>query len=152
MANPACGKNDLSAAQPPLDEASREEIENWGYEWLTAVENRHRLDSWDQQSDILLILPPADTQNIADYDMAALAILRGTLEYWYHYYQTQATQDHLALVETIEMAANSDDARNPLPNRAHDGTCKTRSAFFNRPLSFRLPSFHLNHRTDWTRW
>ncbi|KAH6628356.1 hypothetical protein F5144DRAFT_654653 [Chaetomium tenue] len=112
MANPACGKNDPSAAQPPLDDASREEIENWGYRWLTAVENRRRLDTWDQRSDILGILPPPDTENIADCDMAALAILRGTLEHWYHHYQTQATQDHLA--------ANSDGARNPLPDRAHD--------------------------------
>lgn len=119
----ACDENDGPVVQSPLDDASRKAIEDWAYAWLTVNENRLCLGSWDKRSDILSVLPPADTQNIVGCDRAALNILRGILQNWYHYYQTDTT-GHLA---------NFNDARSLHPNCAHDGRCNIKSTFFNLP-------------------
>ena len=70
-----------------MDQAARDEIEGWAYNWCTHETNRFTLSTWDQTSDILRLLSPADSQDIHGCNSQVLNVLRAALEYWHDKYK-----------------------------------------------------------------
>lgn len=144
----ACDENDGLPPLPSLDDDLCQEIETWTYQWLANEQNRNRLASWDQRSDILSIFPPSDTQDIVECELEALNIIRGALKHWYNYYHSQSPQLDAQENSTGDIT-NLDDVQNSLPDRAHDGTCNMMKSFFHFPFqSLPLSSDLLCERCD----
>lgn len=115
-----CDENEGPPPQSRLDAAAIEEIEQWAYDWCTHEQNRIRLGWWDQRSDILHVLSPANLQDLDGYGPEVLTVLRGALMYWHRMYKNPAQQryGHAASGERI---GNQD----PLPAETQDGTYLT---------------------------
>jgi hypothetical protein len=117
-----CDENEGPPSQPRLDDTAIGEVEEWAYAWCTHEQNRTRLGWWDQRSDILHVLSPADSKDLDGCGPEVLAVLRSALLHWHRIYRipSQQRDGHAA---SGELVGNQD----PLPSEAQtqDGTCLT---------------------------
>lgn len=87
-----CDENEAPPPQSHSDAAARDEIEEWAYNWCTHEQNRIRLVGWDQRSDILHVLSPADSQDLDGCGPEVLTILHGALMHWHQMYKIPSQQ------------------------------------------------------------
>lgn len=81
--NILCDEND-AAAQRAIEMADIVDVvDDWVYKWLTHEANRQKLALWDQQSDVLDILTPADRTDVGPCDGEVPDIIRGAFKYWH---------------------------------------------------------------------
>ncbi|GAB1311669.1 hypothetical protein MFIFM68171_01879 [Madurella fahalii] len=77
-----CDENEGIRKQ--IDPHDLNEIDGWAWRWCTHRENRDRLSTWDQQSDILDLLTQENRNELCGCGSETLDILRRALCYWYH--------------------------------------------------------------------
>ncbi|KAK4151338.1 hypothetical protein C8A00DRAFT_36038 [Chaetomidium leptoderma] len=107
----ACDQNDGTAVGSLPDPTIFDTVNDSSYDWCTHEENRNRLANWDQRSDILCILSPADLENINGCTIDALNILRGALEYWHYVFEPAANAERLSDIDIAQVSS---------PTRAQD--------------------------------
>ncbi|KAL2169701.1 hypothetical protein VTG60DRAFT_5754 [Thermothelomyces hinnuleus] len=121
----ACDENEGGPGEPsPSKSAAFEVVDEWAYDWCTHEEHRARLSAWDERSDILCVLSPAEINDVSCCDIQELSVLRGALRYWSRFYKNQSRQeDNGQGVSAVSASSSSgQDAQDSLPARALDGT------------------------------
>jgi hypothetical protein len=115
-----CDENEGPPPQSRLDAAAIGEVEEWAYAWCTHEQNRIKLGWWDQRSDILHVLSPADSKDLDGCGPEVLAVLRTAVLHWHQIYMipSQQRDGHAASGKQV---GNQD----PLPAETQDGTYLT---------------------------
>ncbi|KAL2158401.1 hypothetical protein VTH06DRAFT_4449 [Thermothelomyces fergusii] len=120
----ACDENEEGAGEPdPSRSAALAAVDDWAYNWCTHEEHRSRLRAWDERSDILCVLSPAEVNDVLCCGIPELSVLRDVLVYWSRFYKTQFGQEYGGQdVSAASSASNNslEDARDSLPARALD--------------------------------
>ncbi|KAL2181020.1 uncharacterized protein P884DRAFT_266842 [Thermothelomyces heterothallicus CBS 202.75] len=120
----ACDENEGAPGEPSPSKfaASFEVVDEWAYDWCTHEEHRTRLSAWDERSDILCVLSPAEINHVSCCGIQELSVLRGALRYWSRFYKNQSRQgDNGQDVSAVSASSsNCRDAQDSLPTRALD--------------------------------
>jgi hypothetical protein len=107
-------------AQAGLAPHFRAEIEDWVYRWMTWDKNRHKLATWNRNSDVLSIMDREDWKSIHDedhdiyLDQDALNHVRRCLEYYHEEFFSLSPKKHSA--EAAASASGPEQAQSAEPS------------------------------------